>query len=266
MLKNSATKEDFKMLTKKEPEKSLLLRLHQNAGRSADGRINVRHQGSGVKKLYRLIDFGQQKINMKAKVVALEYDPYRSSFIALLKYQDGDKRYCLVPQGLKVDDEIICQDKTELSPGNRMKLKNIPVGTIVHNIELDPGRGGKLVRGAGTGARILAHEGKYTQVEMPSSEVRQVLGEGFASIGALSRPEHKYMRLGKAGKSRHRGIRPTVRGTAMNPPDHPHGGGEGRTPRGMKYPKTPWGKHALGVKTRKRSWTDKYIIERRHKK
>lgn len=266
MLKKNATKEDFKMLTKKEPEKSLLLRLRQKAGRASSGRITVRHKGSGAKKLYRLIDFGQEKLNLKAKVRALEYDPYRSSFIAFLEYEDGDKRYCLTPQGLKVGDEIICQDKAELKPGNRMKLKNIPVGTMVYNIEITPGQGGKMVRGAGGAARILAHEGRYTQLEMPSTEVRQVPQECFASVGTISRPEHKYTKLGKAGKARYRGIRPTVRGSAMNPPDHPHGGGEGKTPIGLKYPKTPWGKPALGVKTRKRRWTDKYIIQRRRKK
>lgn len=266
MLKNSATKENFKMLTKKKPEKRLLLRLPKKAGRANTGRITVRHKGGGAKKLYRLIDFGQEKINMKAKVIALEYDPYRSSFIALLEYEDNDKRYRLAPKDLKVGDEVVCQDKAELKTGNRLKLKNIPVGTAVYNIEIEPGRGGKLARGAGTSANVLAHEGKYAQLEMPSSEVRQILGESFASIGSLSRPEHIYMKLGKAGRARHMGRRPTVRGSAMIPPDHPHGGGEGKAPIGLKHPKTPWGKPALGVKTRKRSWTDKYIIQRRHKK
>lgn len=266
MLKNQATKENFKILTHKKPVKSLLLRLRQKSGRASSGRITVWHKGGGAKKLYRIIDFGQEKINIKAKVAALEYDPYRSSFIALLEYEDGDRRYQLAPQGLRVGDEIICQDKAELKSGNRLKLKNIPVGTIVYNIEIEPGRGGKLVRGAGAGAKVLAHEGRYTQLEMPSSEIRQVPKEGFASVGSLSRPEHVYMKLGKAGRWRHRGRRPTVRGSAMNPPDHPHGGGEGRTSIGLKYPKTPWGKIARGVKTRKRKWTDKYIIQRRKKK
>jgi len=266
MLKKNATKENFRMLTKKKPEKSLLLRLQQKAGRARTGRITVRHKGAGAKKLYRMVDFGQEKINIKAKVISLEYDPYRSSFIVLLTYEDGDKRYRLAPHDLKVGAEVICQDKTELNPGNRLKLKNIPVGTTVYNIEIEPGRGGKLVRGAGTAASILAHEGKYTQLEMPSSEIRRVPQECFASIGTISRPEHIYAKLGKAGRARHRGRRPTVRGSAMVPADHPHGGGEGRSPIGLKHPKTPWGKPALGVKTRRRKWTDKYIIQRRSKK
>lgn len=264
MLKNQATKESFKMLTKKEPEKSLLLRLPQRSGRANTGRITVRHKGGGAKKLYRIIDFGQAKINIKATVEALEYDPYRSSFIVLLKYQDGGKSYRLAPQGLKVGDEIVCQDKAELKIGNRMKLKNIPVGTAVYNIEIIPGQGGKLARGAGTSAKVLAYEGKYVQLEMPSTEIRQILGESFASIGSLSRPEHIYMNIGKAGRNRHKGKRPSVKGSAMIPPDHPHGGGEGRAPIGLKHPKTPWGKPALGVKTRKRSWTNKHIIQRRN--
>lgn len=266
MLKKQSTKEDFKILTKKEPEKSLLLRLPQKAGRATSGRITVRHQGGGAKKLYRVVDFGQEKLNVKAKVVALEYDPYRSSFIALLEYEDGDKRYRIAPQDLKVGDSVICQDKAELKVGYRMKLKNMPVGTMIYNIEMEPNRGGKLAKGAGTSAKILAHEGKYAQIEMPSSEIRKILQECFASIGQVSRPDHIYMKLGKAGRTRHQGRRPSVRGTAMVPADHPHGGGEGKSPIGLKHPKTPWGKPALGVKTRKRSWTDKYIIQRRKKK
>ena len=266
MLKKFATKEDFRILTKKEPVKRLLLRLPKRAGRSWDGRITVRHKGGGAKKLYRIIDFGQEKLNVKGKVIALEYDPYRTAFIVLIEYEDGDKRYCLAPQGLKVGDGVICQDQAELKPGNRMKLKNILVGTQVYNIEIEPGRGGKLAKGAGASATVLAHEGKYAQLEMPSGEIRKALQDCFASVGVVSRPEHKYMKLGKAGRSRHRGRRPTVRGSAMNPPDHPHGGGEGKTPIGLKYPKTPWGKPARGVKTRRRRWTDKYIIQRRKKK
>ncbi len=254
------------MLTKKEPEKRLLLRLPQKAGRAASGRITVRHKGGGAKKLFRIVDFGQEKLNVKAKVVSLEYDPYRTSFIVLLEYEDGDKRYRIASQDLKVGDIVICQDKADLKPGNRMKIKNIPVGTKVYNIEIMPGGGGKLVKGAGTAASVLAHEGKYAHLEMPSSEVRQILQECFASIGAVSRPEKRYMKLGKSGRARHKGRRPSVRGTAMVPADHPHGGGEGKSPIGLKHPKTPWGKPALGVKTRKRRWTDKYIIQRRRKK
>lgn len=265
MLKNQATKENFSILTKKNPEKGLLLFLHKKAGRGQGGRITVRHQGGGAKRLYRIIDFGQEKINIKGKVQALEYDPFRTSFIALVQYENGSKGYIIAPQGLKVGDEIICQESAQPKIGSRMKLKNIPVGSEVHNIEIDPGRGGKLVKSAGTGAKILAHKEKYAQLEMPSGEVRKILQECFATIGLVSRPEHKYTILGKAGRVRHKGIRPTVRGSAMNPPDHPHGGGEGKTPIGLKYPKTPWGKPARGVETRKRKWTDKYIIQRRKK-
>ncbi|MDP3991039.1 MAG: 50S ribosomal protein L2 [Candidatus Nealsonbacteria bacterium] len=266
MLKNLATKENFRLLTKKKPEKGLLLKLQQRSGRGSSGRITVRHQGGGAKKLYRLVDFGQEKLDIKAKVASLEYDPYRSSFIMLLEYQGGDKRYRLAPQGLKVGDSVVCQEKADLNIGNRMKLRHIPVGTSVYNIELIPGQGGKLARGAGTSAKVLAHEEKYCNIEMPSGEVRRTSEECFASIGALSRAEHIYTVLGKAGKARHKGIRPSVKGSAMIPADHPHGGGEGRAPIGLKYPKTPWGKHALGVKTRKRHLTDKYIIQRRSKK
>ena len=254
-------------LTKKEPEKKLLLVLKKKAGRGAIGRITVRHRGGGAKKLYRIVDFGQEKINLSAKVIALEYDPYRTSFIALLEYQDGEKRYILAPQNLKIGDQIIIAEKAEIKSGNRMKLKNIPVGTEIHNIELEPGRGGKLVRGAGTAAKVLAQESGYTHLEMPSGEIRKISEESYATIGTISRPEWRYINLGKAGRSRWRGKRPTVRGTAMNPVDHPHGGGEGRSPIGLKHPKTPWGKPALGVKTRKkRKWTDKFIIQRRKKK
>jgi len=266
MLKNQATKENFKILTKKKPEKRLLLRLQNRSGRGSSGRITVRHQGGGAKKLYRLVDFGQEKMGQKARVRAVEYDPYRSAFIMLLEYEDGEKRYRLYPQDLKVGDEVICQDLAPVKPGNRLKLKNIPVGTSIFNIEIMPGRGGKLVRGAGTAARLLSHEGKYAQLEMPSTEVRQVPSDCFATVGTISRPDHIYTKIGKAGKVRYRGVRPTVRGSAMNPPDHPHGGGEGKTPIGLRYPKTPWGKPARGVKTRRRRWTDKYIIQRRRKK
>lgn len=255
------------ILTKKEPEKKLLLSLKRKAGRGAMGRITVRHRGGGAKRLYRIVDFGETKLNLPAKVIALEYDPYRTSFIALLEYQDEEKRYILAPQNLKIGDQIIISEKAEIKPGNRMKMKNIPVGTEVHNIELNPGKGGKLIRGAGTAAKVLAQESGYTHLEMPSSEIRKVSQECYATIGAVSRPEWRYVNLGKAGKSRWRGKRPTVRGTAMVPADHPHGGGEGRSPIGLKHPKTPWGKPALGVKTRKRKKrTNKFIIQRRKKK
>ena len=256
----------FKLLTKKEPEKKLILSIKRKAGRGSSGRITVRHQGGGVKKLYRIVDFGQDKINIPGKVIALEYDPYRTAFIALLEYQDKDKRYILASKDLKVGQEVIISENASLSPGNRLKLKNIPSGTLMYNIELEPGRGGKLIRGAGTSARVLGQEGKYTNVEMPSSEIRRISGECFASVGIVSNPEHIYQEIRKAGRSRLKGKRPTVRGSAMVPPDHPHGGGEGKAPIGLKHPKTPWGKPALGVRTRKRKkWTNKFIISRRKK-
>lgn len=251
------------LLTKKEPEKKLLLSFKQRAGRAKSGRITVRHRGGGVKRLYRIVEFGQEKLDVPAKVTALEYDPYRTAFLVLLEYQDGEKKYIIAPQELKIGDEIIFSEKAPLSPGNRMKLKNIPVGTMVYNIEIEPNRGGKLVRGAGTSAKVLAQEGKYVHFKMPSGEIRKILSECFASIGEVSHSEHRFEEIGKAGRKRLKGRRPTVRGSAMTPPAHPHGGGEGKAPIGLKYPKTPWGKPALGVKTRKRKWTDKYIIQRR---
>ena len=255
------------LLTKKKPEKRLLLFIKKKSGRGSSGRITVRHKGGGVKRLYRIVDFGQKKIGIPGKVVSLEYDPNRSAFIALLQYQDNDRGYILAPKELKIGDGVITSEQAPLSPGNRQKIKNIPVGTLVYNLEIIPGRGGVLVRGAGTTARILAHEGKYAHIEMPSLETRKVLGECFASLGTVSNPEHRYQTIGKAGRSRLRGKRPTVRGSAMIPPDHPHGGGEGRSPIGLKHPKTPWGKPALGVKTRRRKkWTNKFIIQRRRKK
>ncbi|PJE69776.1 MAG: 50S ribosomal protein L2 [Candidatus Staskawiczbacteria bacterium CG10_big_fil_rev_8_21_14_0_10_38_10] len=259
---------DFSVLTKKEPEKKLLRPLKNRAGRSrSTGRITVRHQGGGAKKLYRVIEFSQKKINIPAKVIAIEYDPNRTAFLALIQYPDQEKQYILAPQDLKVGNEIIFSEKAPLLPGNRIKLKNIPVGTMVYNIELELGRGGKIVRSAGTAAQVLAQEDKYTHLKLPSGEIRKTNGECFASIGIISNPEHRFMKIGKAGRNRLKGIRPAVRGSAMNPCDHPHGGGEGRTSIGLKYPKTPWGKHALGVKTRKRhKWTNKFIIQRRQKK
>jgi len=254
-----------KILSKKEPEKKLLLALKKKAGRAVSGRITVRHRGGGVKRLYRLIDFGQEKLGVPGKVIALEYDPNRSAFIALIEYQDGEKRYILASKDLKEGDEILCAEKTEIKTGNRIKLKNIPIGTQVFNIELEPGKGGKLARGAGASAKILAQESPYTHLEMPSKEIRKIPEERFASIGQVSHPEKRFEIIGKAGRRRLKGWRPAVRGTAMNPPDHPHGGGEGKTSIGLRFPKTPWGKHARGVKTRKKKWTEKLIIKRRHK-
>lgn len=251
------------ILTKKEPEKKLLKPLKKKAGRNFSGKITVRHRGGGVKKMYRVIDFGQEKVGVPGKVIALEYDPNRTAFIALIEYQDGEKRYILAPKDLKIGDEIICQEKTEIKVGNRMKLKNIPIGTEVYNIELVPGKGGKIVRSAGSSAKVIAQESPFTHLQLPSKEVRKVLDECFASIGQVSNPEHIFEDLGKAGRRRLKGWRPAVRGAAMNPPDHPHGGGEGKTPIGLKYPKTPWGKPARGIKTRGKKWTDKLIIKRR---
>jgi large subunit ribosomal protein L2 len=255
-----------KILTKKKPEKRLLLSLKKGAGRNKSGRITIRHRGGGSKRLYRIVDFGQEKIDTPAKVVALEYDPYRTAFIALLEYNDGDKRYRLAGQGMKVGDNLICSEKAEIKLGNRMKLKNIPVGTMVYNIELSPGKGGIMARSAGNAAKILAYEEKYVNLEMPSSEIRTFLGDCYATVGSVSHSEWRYTVIGKAGRNRLRGRRPSVRGLAMNPVDHPHGGGEGRTSIGLKYPKTPWGKHALGVKTRRKKISDKYIIRRRKEK
>ncbi len=252
------------ILTKKEPERRLLLVLKNRAGRARSGRITVRHRGGGVKRLYRIVDFGQEKLGMLAKVIALEYDPYRTAFLSLLEYQDGEKRYILAPKDLKVGDEIICAEKVEIKIGNRIKLKNIPVGTQVFNIELEPGKGGKLAKGAGTAAKVLAQEAGMVHLTLPSGEIRKVSQECFATIGQVSHPEKRFQIIGKAGRTRLKGFRPTVRGTAMNPCDHPHGGGEGKTPIGLKGPKTPWGKPARGVKTRrKRKWTEKFIIKRR---
>jgi large subunit ribosomal protein L2 len=259
---------DFSKLTKKDPEKSLLISIKRNVGRSnSSGRITVRHKGGGVKKYYRIIEFSQTKMDMPAKVVALEYDPNRTAFIALIEYTDKTKQYIIASHELKVGDEIIFSASAPMRTGNRTQLKNIPVGTPVYNVELEPGRGGKIVRSAGSSAQVLAHDGIYTNLKMPSTEIRRFLGECFASIGMVSNPENRFYRIGKAGKSRMKGRRPHVRGSAMNPVDHPHGGGEGRQPIGLKHPKTPWGKPALGVKTRNRKkWSNKLIIQRRKKK
>lgn len=266
---------DFSLLTKKRAEKSLLKYVRRSVGRSkASGRITTRHKGGGVKKMYRIIEFSQTVLDIPAKVIALEYDPNRTGFIALIQYtspvgaeQAVKKQYIIAPQDLKVGDEIVFSEKTPLNPGNRAKLKNITVGTNVYNVELEPGKGGILVRSAGSAAQVLAHEDGFVNLRMPSSEIRKVNSECFATIGMVSNPENRYYTLGKAGKSRLKGRRPHVRGSAMNPVDHPHGGGEGRQPIGLKHPKTPWGLPALGVKTRNRKkWTNKFIIQRRKKK
>lgn len=259
-------KKPKKIFSNKEPEKSLLLDVKRKGGRNFSGRITIRHQGGGVKRLYRIIDFGQEKIGMPAKIEAIEYDPNRTAFIALAVYGDGEKRYVLAPEGMKAGDEITCEEKAKISLGNRLMLENIPVGTNVFNVELEPGRGGLIVRSAGSMAKVTANEGKYVLLEMPSSEIRRVLGKCFASIGQVSHLSWRFEEIGNAGKRRRQGWRPTVRGSAMNSCDHPHGGGEGRQPIGLKYPKTPWGKHALGVKTRRNKRTNNFIVQRRKKK
>lgn len=252
-----------KNLTRKSPEKKLLLSFKKTGGRNIKGRITVRHRGGGVKRLYRIVDFGQEKLNITGKVIALEYDPNRTGFLALIEYQDNDKRYILAPKNLNVGDEIICSDQAEIKIGSRRKIKNLPVGTEIYNIEVEHGKGGKLVRGAGTAAKMITNEGGFVQLEMPSGEIRKISEECFASIGQVSHPEKRFEIIRKAGRRRLKGWRPTVRGMVMNPPDHPHGGGEGKTPIGLKYPKTPWGKPAIGIRTRKKKWTDRFIIQRR---
>jgi len=257
---------DYSILTKKEPEKKLTKPLTKRAGRAKNGRITVRHKGGGRKRKYRIIDFKRtDKLGIPAKVLSLEYDPCRTCFISLVEYEDGEKRYILAPYNLKVGDKIICDKKAEIKVGNRMQLKYIPVGTEIYNIELIPGRGGQLVRSAGSNAVVLAVEGGYANIKLPSGEIRMIKDICFASIGRLSNPDHNKEVLGKAGAKRHRGIRPTVRGSAMTPRDHPHGGGEGRAPIGLrKGPKTPWGKLAYGVKTRKKKKpSSKFILKRR---
>lgn len=255
---------DFEILTAKRPEKNLLRPKSKKAGRNSRGRITVRHRGGGHKRLYRIIDFKQDKFDIPAKVKAIEYDPNRSAFIALLYYADGEKRYVLAPDGIKIEQTVITSSNAPLEIGNRTALKNIPVGTQVHNIELMPGKGSQLSKSAGSFAEVLAHEGGYVHLALPSKEVRMVLENSMATIGQVSNPAHNTITIGKAGRSRWMGVRPTVRGSAMNPVDHPHGGGEGRAPIGLKHPKTPWGKPALGKKTRNRKKpSNRYILKRR---
>lgn len=254
---------DFNEVSKKEPEKSLVVSLKKSAGRNNQGKITVRHRGGGNRVKYRIIDFKRNKDNIPAKVVSIEYDPNRSSFIALLNYADGEKRYILAPRGLNVGDTVMSGENVEIKVGNCLKLKDIPVGTVIHNIEVHPGKGGQLVRSAGNEARLVAKEGKYATIKLPSGEVRMVLLECRATIGQVGNTDHQNVSLGKAGRKRHMGIRPTVRGSVMNPVDHPHGGGEGKSPVGRPAPLTPWGKKAMGVKTRKnKKHSDRLIIKR----
>lgn len=254
-------------LTGDAPYKPLLKSLKKHAGRNSKGRITVRHRGGGAKKLYRMVDFKRDRISIPAKVETIEYDPYRNAFIGLVLYKDGERRYILMPDGLKPNDEIITEDNAPIKTGNRLRLKNIPVGTPVYNIEINPDQGGKLVRSAGSKASVMGLEGKYAILKFPSSEVRKVLADCFASVGVVSNSEFRTITIGKAGRKRHLGFRPTVRGTAMNPVDHPYGGGEGRQPRGTKRPKTKWGKVTGGRKTRKKKkWSNKLILKRRKTK
>jgi LSU ribosomal protein L2P len=265
--RRNATGYTFEEITKDEPEKSLVVPLKKHAGRNFQGRITVRHRGGGHKRLYRIIDFKRRdKEGIPARVISIEYDPNRTARIALLQYADGEKRYILAPLGLQVGDVVMSGPQAEIRVGNAMPLANIPVGTLVHNVELYPGHGGQLARAAGAAAQLLGKEEGYAILRLPSGEIRKVRLECYATIGQVGNLEHANIRLGKAGRKRWLGIRPTVRGSAMSPRDHPHGGGEGRAPIGLPYPKTPWGKHALGKKTRRNKATDKYIIQRRQKK
>jgi len=252
----------FEEITKKRPEKSLTAPLPRKGGRNNQGHITTRHQGGGHKRLYRMIDFKRNKIGMPAQVTAIEYDPNRSARIALVHYEDGEKRYILAPNGLKVGDTVMSGPDAEIRVGNALPLANIPVGSYIHNIELQPGRGGVLVRSAGNQAQLVAKEGDYGTVRMPSGETRLVNVKGMATLGQVGNSEHGLINLGKAGRSRHLGRRPTVRGSVMNPADHPHGGGEGRAPIGGQ-PQTPWGKPALGFRTRRKKPSDKFIVRRR---
>jgi len=252
-------------LTPKEPEKSLTFGFRRAVGRNSQGRITTRHKGSGAKRLWREVDFKYGKKDVPAEVLAIEYDPNRTSFIALIQYRDGEKSYVLAPNDLKTGAQVITSEKAALEVGNRTTLRRIPIGAMVYNVELERGRGGQIARSAGVGALVLAQEGEYTHLQLPSKEVRQIRSENWASIGSLSNPEHGFMTIGKAGRARHMGIRPSVRGTAMNPVDHPHGGGEGRTLTGRRRgPATPWGKPARGVKTRKKKKkSSQFVIKRR---
>lgn len=257
--------QSFKDLTKFEPEKSLVIIKKKKAGRS-HGKIAVRHQGGGEKRFLRIVDMRREKFDIPAKVIAVEYDPNRGARLLLLQYKDGEKRYILAPQGLNLGDDIVStRSRGEIKVGNRLPLEYIPVGLNVHSIEFEPGKGGQIVHGAGTTAQLMAVEGEKATLKLPSGEVRMFAKESMATIGVVSNPDYGLVRWGKAGRSRHRGIRPTVRGKVMNPVDHPHGGGEGRNPIGLKHPKTPQGKPALGVKTRKKKISDRMIVKRRPK-
>lgn len=256
----------FEEITKTSPERSLIVPLRKSGGRNMYGRVTVRHRGGGHRRHIRIIDFKRNKRGIPARVAAIEYDPNRTARLALLFYADGEKRYIIAPLELRVGDTVMAGPQAEVRPGNSLPIANIPVGTMVHNVELSEGRGGQLVRAAGGAAQLLAKEGNYAQVRLPSGEVRLIRQNCYATIGQVGNVDHGNVKLGKAGRKRHMGIRPTVRGSAMSPRDHPHGGGEGRQPIGMPGPKSPWGKPTLGYKTRRNKQTDKYIVRRRGKK
>jgi len=256
----------FEEITRSKPERSLLAPMRKKAGRNHRGKITIRHRGGGHKRRYRIIDFKRDKLGIPARVASIEYDPNRSARIALLFYADGEKRYIIAPQSMKVDDRTMSGPEADIRVGNALPLAKIPLGTMIHNIELQPGRGGQLVRAAGTSAQLMAREGKYAHVRLPSGEVRLISVRCMATIGQVGNVEHAHIRLGKAGRRRWMGWRPAVRGSAMDPSSHPHGGGEGRTPIGMPGPKTPWGKPTLGYRTRRNKRTSKYIVRRRGKR
>ena len=253
-------------ITTDKPEKSLVVTIKKNGGRNNQGRITVRHKGGGEKRKYRIIDFKRNKRDIPGVVATIEYDPNRSANIALINYKDGEKRYIIAPKDLKVGMEIVSGENADIIVGNALPIMNIPVGTVIHNIELKPGKGGELARSAGASAQILGREGNYVMVRLSSGEQRKILGTCYATIGEVGNEDYELVKLGKAGRSRHMGIKPTVRGSVMNPNDHPHGGGEGRAPIGRKGPVTPWGKPALGYKTRKKKASDKLIVRRRNGK
>ena len=261
------TVSEFSEVTCTTPERSLLEDLRKNGGRNNSGKITVRHRGGGARRKYRIIDFKRDKKDIPAKVIAVEYDPNRTAFIALLHYADGEKRYILAPLDLKVGDTVMAGANADIKPGNALPVANIPVGTLIHNIEIKPGKGGQLVRSAGAYAQLMGKEGAYAQVRMPSGEYRKVPMNAMATIGTVGNTDHSNVRIGKAGRKRHMGVRPTVRGVVMNPCDHPHGGGEGKSPVGMPAPVTPWGKPALGLKTRKhKKYSNHLIVKRASKK
>ncbi len=255
---------DFSEITKKRPEKSLLAPLRKHGGRNNKGRLTVRHRGGGHKRRYRIIDFKRDKAGAPAEVLAVEYDPNRTARIALVRYEDGSKRYIIAPDGIRVGDPIQSGEGSSVRTGNATKVGTLPTGTFVHNVEVAPGKGGQLARSAGASAQVMAHDGGYTLLRLPSGEMRQILSECVATVGQVGNLDHKNTKLGKAGRNRHRGRRPQVRGSVMSPRDHPHGGGEGRNGIGMPGPKTPWGKPALGHRTRNNKRTDKFILRRRY--